>query len=73
MSSGLIALVGADILASIEGGGDEARFSAEPAIAKLQAWSKRYDKASLYARNRCSADTSSLAKSNDRKLALYIR
>ena len=46
MSSGLIELVGADILASIEGGGDEARFSAEPAIAKLQAWSKRYDKAS---------------------------
>jgi tetratricopeptide (TPR) repeat protein len=46
MSSGLIELVGADILASIEGG-DEARFSAEPAIAKLQAWSKRYDKASV--------------------------
>jgi len=50
MSSGLIELVGADILASIEGGGDEARFSAELAIAKLQAWSKRYDKASLYDR-----------------------
>ena len=47
MSSGLIELLGADILASIEGGGEEARFSAEPAIAKLQAWSKRYDKASL--------------------------
>jgi hypothetical protein len=46
MSSGLIELVRADILASIEGGGAEARFSAEPAIAKLQAWSKRYDKAS---------------------------
>ena len=50
MSSGLIELVGADILASIEGGGEEARFSAEPAIAKLQAWSKRYDNASLYDR-----------------------
>jgi hypothetical protein len=48
MSSGLIELVGADILASIEGGGEEARFSAEPAIAKLRAWSKRYDKASMY-------------------------
>ena len=46
MSSGLIELLGADILASFDGGGDEARFSAESAIAKLQAWAKRYDKAS---------------------------
>src|ERR1700689_5475932 len=46
MSLALIELSGSDILGSIEGG-EEVRLPATPAIAKLQAWSKRYDKASL--------------------------
>jgi hypothetical protein len=46
MSLALIELLGSDILGSIEGG-EEVRLPATPAIAKLQAWSKRYDKASL--------------------------
>src|SRR5271155_3917943 len=47
MSLALIELLGSDILGSIEGG-EEVRVPATPAIAKLQAWSKRYDKASLF-------------------------
>src|SRR3984957_14493448 len=46
MSSGLIELLGVDVLASIEGGGDEVRLPAGAGVAKLQEWSKRYDKAS---------------------------
>ena len=46
MSSGLIALIGDDILCSISGGGAEARLPLGPAIARLQGWSKRYDGAS---------------------------
>jgi tetratricopeptide (TPR) repeat protein len=46
MSLALIELLGSDILGSIEGG-EEVRLPAASAIAKLQAWSKRYDKASL--------------------------
>ena len=45
----LIELLGFQILGSIEGG-EEVRLLATPAIAKLQAWSKRYDKASLLLR-----------------------
>src|SRR5271156_3434260 len=45
MSLALIELLGSDILGSIEGG-EEVRLPAASAIAKLQAWAKRYDKAS---------------------------
>src|SRR5215831_19172581 len=46
MSSGLIELVGRDVLCSIVAGSTEVRFPLAPAIAKLRVWSKRYDSAS---------------------------
>ena len=49
MSLALIELLGSGILGSIECG-EEVRLPAPSAIAKLQAWSKRYDEASLYDR-----------------------
>jgi tetratricopeptide (TPR) repeat protein len=45
MASALIEFLGADVLASLDGGG-EARFEKQEAVGKLQAWAKRYDKAS---------------------------
>jgi hypothetical protein len=46
MPSGLIELVGSDILCSVAGTGAESRFALDEALPRLKQWSRRYETAS---------------------------